>query len=72
MDYKVQWEQELERRAVLGITAPDPIPHPDQVHIDPRTGAVAFRGPMTRKEKVELDASVRQTSRRSGPSSNGC
>ena len=43
------------RNAVLGITAPDPIPHPDHVHIDPRTGAVAFRGPMSREEKAEWD-----------------
>ena len=53
IEYKVQWEKELERRAVLGITAPDPVPHPDHVHIDPRTGAVTFRGPMTKEEKAE-------------------
>lgn len=55
IEYKVQWEKELERRAVLGISAPDPVPHPDHVHIDPRTGQVAFRGPMTKEEKAELD-----------------
>src|SRR3546814_848453 len=55
IDYKVQWEKELERRAALGISAPDPVPHPDHVHVDPRTGAVTFPGPMTKEEKVEWD-----------------
>jgi hypothetical protein len=55
IDYKVQWERELERRALLGISAPDPVPHPDHIHVDPRIGAVTFRGPMTKEEKAEQD-----------------
>ena len=53
--YKVEWERELERRRAFGIIAPDPIPHPDDIEIDMRTGAVVIRGPMTKKEKAELD-----------------
>lgn len=53
--YKVEWNRELERRARLGITGPEPIPHPDHVIIDMRTGSVAIKGPMTREEKAELD-----------------
>lgn len=53
--YKVEWDQELERRRALGIVAPDPIPHPDHIVIDMRTGAVDVRGPMTKEEKAELD-----------------
>ena len=51
----MQWEKELERRAHLGVTAPDPIPHPAPIHVDPRTGAVTFPGPMTKEEKLEWD-----------------
>lgn len=53
--YKVEWDRELERRARLGITGPEPIPHPDHIVIDMRTGSVAIKGPMTREEKAELD-----------------
>jgi hypothetical protein len=55
VDYKVRWEVELERRKRLAIAGPEPVPHPDDVHIDLRTGEVHITGPMTREEKVELD-----------------
>lgn len=60
IDYKVQWEQELERRAKFGITdLPDPLPHPDHVKVDFRTGSVHFAGPMTKEEKIEFDDLIR-------------
>ena len=49
-DYKVQWERELERRERLGITAPEPLPHPDDILIDLKNGAVSFRGPVTKEQ----------------------
>lgn len=53
---KVQWERELERRRKFGITDfPDPLPHPDHVKVDFRTGSVQFAGPMTKEEEVEYD-----------------
>jgi hypothetical protein len=54
-NYKVEWDMELERRKRLGITAPDPIPHPDHIVIDYRTGEVQIKGPMTKEEKVKFD-----------------
>ncbi|MGJ5620419.1 DUF5681 domain-containing protein [Sulfitobacter sp. MF3-043] len=60
IDYKVQWERELERRVKFGITdLPDPLPHPDHVKVDFRTGSVHFAGPMTKEEKVEYDDLIR-------------
>ncbi|MEW9834254.1 DUF5681 domain-containing protein [Mesorhizobium marinum] len=53
--YKVEWERELMRRERLGIIAPDPLPHPDHVVIDMRTGQVAIKGPMTKEEKEQWD-----------------
>ena len=53
--YKVKWERELERRRRLGIEAPDPIPHPDHLVIDMRTGTVRITGPMTPEEKELWD-----------------
>jgi Family of unknown function (DUF5681) len=53
--YKIHWEQELERCKRLGITAPEPLPHPDDIVIDMRTGQVIFKGPMTKEDKAEWD-----------------
>jgi hypothetical protein len=53
--YKVEWDRELERRQRLGIVAPDPLPHPDHVVINYRTGEVEIKGPMTKEEKDRYD-----------------
>jgi Family of unknown function (DUF5681) len=58
--YKTYWEQELERCKRLGITAPEPLPHPDDIVIDMRTGQVIFKGPITKEEKVAWDRLRRQ------------
>lgn len=54
IEYKIDWEHELERRKGLGITAPDPIPHPDHIIIKPN-GEVQIIGPMTKQQKVKWD-----------------
>lgn len=54
--YKVEWERELERRRIFGVTGPDPLPHPDDIIIDMRTGEVQIRGPMTSEDKKTWDA----------------
>jgi DNA polymerase III psi subunit len=56
IDYKHEWEQELERRAALGIIGPEPLPHPDDLVIDMKTGQVIVKGPMTKEEKVKWDS----------------
>jgi hypothetical protein len=55
IEYKHEWEQELARRAALGITGPEPLPHPDDIVIDMKTGQVIVKGPMTKEEKVVWD-----------------
>ncbi len=56
VDYKVGWEIELDRRKRLGIIdAPEPLPHPDHIVFDNRTGMVRISGPSTREEKAEWD-----------------
>ena len=71
IEYKVEWERELERRRALGVVAPDPIPHPDDIEIDMETGAVIVRGPMTKEDKGSSTccASARSTSK---PSCSSC
>ena len=56
--YKIEWERELERRARLGIQAPAPVPHPDDIVIDVQRGSVRVTGPMTKEEKVKWDEAL--------------
>lgn len=56
MTYKFEWDRELERRRVLGIThLPDPLPHPDHIRIDVRRGTARVVGPSTKEEKAFWD-----------------
>lgn len=57
LTYKIEWDRELERRRVLGIThLPDPLPHPDHVRIDMQRGTARVVGPATKEEKAKWDA----------------
>jgi Family of unknown function (DUF5681) len=55
INYKVEWDDELARRKKLGIDAPHPIPHPDDIVIDMSTGSVRVKGPMTKEDKARWD-----------------
>lgn len=55
IDYKQQWEKELERRKRLGLNLPDPILHPDHVIVDLVAGTAYVKAPMTKEEKALLD-----------------
>ena len=61
IEYKTHWEDELERRTALGIVGPDPIPHPDDVIINVKTGEVHITGPVTKQEKVKWDSGIAST-----------
>lgn len=61
INYKVEWDRELDRRRALGITdLPDPLPHPDHVEVDFRVGTARINGPATRAEKEEWDDLIRR------------
>jgi hypothetical protein len=55
VDYKMDFGKEFERRKKLNPSEPEPIPHPDDIIINPPTGTVELRGPMTKEEKVYWD-----------------
>lgn len=67
-EYKVFWERELEQQERYGQHTDDPIPHPDDLIIDSKTGEIQLEGPVDKKEKlwwdnilqkyVDLEASV--------------
>ena len=56
IEYKAEWEMELERRKLYVITSlPDPLPHPDDIIVDFRKNTVAIHGPMDKRELADLD-----------------
>ena len=56
LDYKIAWDEELQRRDRVGIThLPPPLPHPDHIQFDMSRGTVVIRGPKTREEKAVFD-----------------
>lgn len=55
IDYKYSWEEEIERCKLIGITPPEPVPHPDHIKIDLSTGQVRITGPFTKEEEVTWD-----------------
>lgn len=55
MEYKSHFEDEIERCKLAGIDPPQPIPHPDDIKIDFKTGKVQITGPLTKEEKQKWD-----------------
>jgi hypothetical protein len=54
-EYKMKWNEEIERCKRLGLPAPEPLPHPDDVLIDYRKGTFRIAGPITKEEKAGWD-----------------
>ncbi|MFN4142425.1 DUF5681 domain-containing protein [Aestuariivirga sp.] len=52
LEYKLGMEVEIARRKREGIVAPDPLPHPDDIILNPRTGEVSIKGPLDEREKA--------------------
>ena len=55
INYKADWEKILRHRKELGVTLPDPVPHPDDVIIDRIAGTAHIAGAMTKDKKAVLD-----------------
>jgi hypothetical protein len=53
IEYKADWDEELERRKRLGLDLPEPIPHPDDIIIDMNKGRVIVKGPFTKEEHAQ-------------------
>lgn len=55
LEYKRGAEKEILEARRLGRDAPDILPHPDDLIIDPYAGTVTLKGPMTPEEKAYFD-----------------
>jgi hypothetical protein len=51
LDYKLGWQREIERCRQQGLPIPDPVPHPDHIDMDMRTGEIVIDGPMTESQR---------------------
>lgn len=49
IEYKADWEKELEYRKRMGLTGNLPVPHPDDIYIDFNENTVDIRGPFTKE-----------------------
>lgn len=58
VEYKHSWSQEIERHEKAGLEPPRPIPHPDDVILDPNTGGVRFEGPQTKEQRDRLEEAL--------------
>jgi len=50
VEYKEHWGRVLAERARSGASGPEPVPHPDDVIIDPKTGEIRFDGPVSEQQ----------------------
>jgi hypothetical protein len=63
VEYKRSWTAKIAEARRLGQPEPSPLPHPDEILIDPFTGSVVTTGPWTMEEKQaqeELQARKRE------------
>jgi hypothetical protein len=59
VEYKSRLVQEFALSVEAGVPRSDPIPHPDDIEINARTGAVRFLGPVSPEEMTELREIIR-------------
>lgn len=57
-EYQHKWREEIERCRKAGLPEPQPIPHPDDIHLDPNTGDARVLGPKTHEQKQRLDEAL--------------
>jgi hypothetical protein len=51
LDYKLKWKAEIARCTRLGIEVPRPLPEPEDIMINFRTGEVKTDGPLDERER---------------------
>ena len=56
--YKTEWTKAIERARAQGLPEPQPLPHPDDIIIDPNTCVVRVQGPKTPEQKESFDKAI--------------
>lgn len=60
MEYKRSWDERIAYCKKHGLPDPEPLPHPDDIIVDPNTGSVRIRGPQTKEQKAHYDEALRR------------
>lgn len=60
VEYKERWTEQLKRSEALGEPPPQPVPHPDDIIVNPRTGEVTIEGPQTDEERAHYDKALQR------------
>lgn len=50
IEYKCDWDREIEHARALGLPLPRPLPHPDDIRINFDTGEVQVTGPFCKED----------------------
>jgi hypothetical protein len=60
VEYKQEWSERIAHCKKHGLPVPEPLPHPDDIILNPHTGEVRFHGPQTPEEKAHHEEAVRR------------
>lgn len=60
MEYKSEWERQIDAAQEQGLPVPKPIPHPDDIVIDFKIPAAFVNGPMTKEDQVVWDKKIQR------------
>lgn len=60
VEYKHNWSEAIEQAEKAGREPPRPIPHPDDIILDPNNGGVKFAGPLTREQRDRLEEALQR------------
>ncbi len=59
-EYKQRWDKEIERCRKNDLPLPEPVPHPDDIILNTRTGEVRIEGPETKEQKAFYDQALKR------------
>lgn len=62
VEYKHQWSDVIAKHEKAGLEPPRPIPHPDDMILDPSTGSVRIEGPQTKEQRDRLEQALQRRS----------
>ncbi len=54
-EYKQGWQEVFEDHDRRGVPRPEPVPHPDELLLDHKTGELVYNGPIDDHQKVKWD-----------------
>jgi hypothetical protein len=58
VEYKTNWEDNIEWARNNGVPEPEPLPHPYDIVIDVKTATVHYNGPVTTEDKIAWDKNL--------------